>query len=93
MKVKYGVDDPVIDEDGNKIWLNEYCLLHRLDGPAVERTDGYKAWYVNGGRHRLDGPAIEFAEGGKHWYIEGKKYTEEEFLSYTALLRFIKKET
>ena len=22
--------------------------LHRLDGPAIEYTDGYKEWYVNG---------------------------------------------
>ena len=22
--------------------------LHRLDGPAIEFADGYKAWYVNG---------------------------------------------
>jgi len=21
---------------------------HRVDGPAVEYTDGYKAWYLNG---------------------------------------------
>jgi hypothetical protein len=49
-------------------WRNENGQLHRLDGPAVEMADGYKAWYQNGQRHRLDGPAIEMADGDKHWY-------------------------
>jgi len=44
-------------------------ILHRLDGPAIERADGYKVWYVNGKRHRLDGPAVEYADGYKGWYV------------------------
>ena len=44
-------------------------ILHRLDGPAVEWSDGTKEWYVNGKCHRLDGPAIERADGKKSWYI------------------------
>ena len=33
--------------DGYKVWCqnNE---LHREDGPAVEWTNGYKEWYING---------------------------------------------
>ena len=44
-------------------------IFHRIDGPAIELSDGYKAWYVNGKRHRLDGPAIEYANGTKAWYV------------------------
>ena len=51
-------------------WLNNE--RHRIDGPAIERTDGYKAWYQNGERHRTDGPAIECTDGHKEWYQNGK---------------------
>ena len=33
--------------------------LHREDGPAFERSDGYRAWYRNGQLHREDVPAAE----------------------------------
>ena len=40
-----------IDEYGNKRWyLNDE--LHRIDGPAIEFANGYKAWYFNGLYHR-----------------------------------------
>ena len=29
-------------------YRNSEGQLHREDGPAVERTDGYKSWYLNG---------------------------------------------
>ena len=45
---------------------------HRLDGPAIEYSDGTKHWYVEGKWHRIDGPAIEFSNGEKRWYAEGK---------------------
>ena len=51
--------------------------LHRLDGPAVEYPDGYKAWYLNGERHREDGPAIEGCDGSKEWWLNGKQYYTE----------------
>ena len=55
------------------IWRNpETKEFHRLDGPALELSDGTKYWYVEGKRHRLDGPAIEFSNGTKYWYVEGK---------------------
>jgi len=61
----------IIDSNGDKRWfLNG--LLHRVDGPAIECTDGYKYWYLNGKRHREDGPAIECANGNKFWYLNGK---------------------
>jgi hypothetical protein len=35
-------------EEGHKFHYNETGLLHRLDGPAVEYSDGDLEWWVNG---------------------------------------------
>ena len=66
-------------EERNGIFIFEHrtCyysngLLHRLDGPAVVRSNGSKEWYKEGKLHRLDGPACEFFDGTKYWYFEGK---------------------
>jgi hypothetical protein len=64
-------------------WRNSDGKLHRKDGPAIERADGTKAWYVNGKYHREDGPAIEYADGTKFWYVDGKLLTQEQFLART----------
>jgi len=78
-------NQPICETDlfGNKSWyLNDpiintnvvkYYQLHREDGPAIERFDGYKAWYFHDQRHRLDGPAMEFPSGEKYWYYHGKQ--------------------
>ena len=58
--------------------------LHREDGPAIERLDGYKEWFLNNNLHREDGPAIEYADGDKSWYLKGKKVTEEEHKKLTS---------
>ena len=39
-------------------YYDENDELHRIDGPAVEYTNGSKYWFVEGKYHRLDGPAI-----------------------------------
>jgi len=65
--------NPEIALDGTKYWHNSQGEVHREDGPAVEESDGYKAWYINGEPHREDGPAIECADGRKYWYINGKR--------------------
>ena len=54
-------------------------VLHREDGPAVERADGdrTKAWYIDGKHHRTDGPAVEYADGGKEWWVDGKQHRED----------------
>ncbi len=33
--------------DGHKYWLQN-GRYHRIDGPAVERANGDKKWYING---------------------------------------------
>lgn len=53
--------------------------LHREDGPAIEKTNGFKAWYKNGLGHREDGPAEIYPNGTEKWWIEDEYYTEEEF--------------
>lgn len=75
-----------INELGDKFYYKdrEMKILHRLDGPAVELSNGIKFWYVNGEAHRLDGPAVEYPNGCKSWYINGEKLSEEEFRWWTA---------
>ena len=53
-------------------WFNMEGVLHRIDGPAVEGSDGNKSWWVNGKLHRVDGPAVESPDGSKSWWVKGK---------------------
>jgi hypothetical protein len=68
-----------INEFGTKRYYKdkEMTIFHREDGPAIEYTDGYKGWYLNGKRHRVDGPAIEYPDGVKEWYLNGKRHCED----------------
>ena len=66
------MSNPTIDKSGNKFWRVN-GLLHRLDGPALEWSNGYKEWHVNGLYHRLDGPAIESQNGNKFWYVNDER--------------------
>ena len=61
-------------ENGNKVWRNEQNMVHRLDGPAIERADGSKYWYQKDQLHRLDGPAVEYTDGSKIWYQNGQRH-------------------
>ena len=75
-----------IDKNGGKFYYKdkEMMIRHREDGPAIEDSDGYKAWFLNGKRHREDGPAVEYPEGFKAWFLNNRRYTEEEFKKRTA---------
>jgi len=46
---KHAFTGIVVYHSGNKTW---FCnsLIHRIDGPAIEDTDGTKLWYVHGKR-------------------------------------------
>ena len=72
----------IVDEYKTVRWYDNKNQLHRLEGPAIEHANGYKAWFVEGKLHRLDGPAIEYANGDKEWYVEDKELTEEEFKAH-----------
>ena len=52
-------------------------MLHRANGPAVVRSNGTKAWWVNGLRHREDGPAGLYADGSVQWYKHGELHRED----------------
>ena len=61
-----------VDSQGTVRWHDlKTDKFHRVDGPAVEYTDGTKSWHLNGKLHRVDGPAIEFSNGGREWYLNG----------------------
>lgn len=76
---------------GGIAWYNKKDQLHRLDGPAVEYTDGSKVWYVEHKLHRLDGPAAEYASGDKYWFYEDELIecnSQEEFERLIKLKAF-----
>jgi hypothetical protein len=77
-----------IDEYGNKCYYKDrkMTILHRLDGPAVEWSNGDKVWWVNGKKHRLDGPAVEGegVDGIKSWYVDGEYLNERRFNALSA---------
>jgi hypothetical protein len=54
----------------------EMNIRHREDGPAIERADGSKEWYLNDQLHREDGHAIEYADGSKYWFLNDKEVSE-----------------
>jgi hypothetical protein len=86
-------------ENYNRVKRSKYEIryylnkkLHRLDGPAYERTDGTKEWWQNGKKHRLDGHAYEEPGGYKEWYYEGKHIlcdSQEEFERIIKLKLFL----
>ena len=81
----------VIECDGSIVYRLKDYGYHRIDGPAFENPDGYKAWWLYGKRHRLDGPAIEHADGSYSWYYHGKRIdctTQEEFEHLLKLKAF-----
>src|SRR3989304_1681254 len=55
-----------------KISINKNGQLYCTDGPAIERIDGTKEWYLNDQLHRTDGPAVECLNGTKKWYLNGQ---------------------
>ena len=63
-----------ITEFGTICYYNADGQEHRLDGPAVEYSNGDKIWYINGKVHREDEPAIIFASGTKKWFSYGRKH-------------------
>jgi len=56
------MSNPITTVSGTKIWYVN-GLYHRIDGPAVEYTNGDKEWYVNG--EELHGPLDLLEHGAK----------------------------
>jgi len=67
-----------INDCGDKRYYKwDTCKLHNPYGPAIERANGNKVWYLNDKRHRKDGPAFECTNGDKEWYVNGKRHRED----------------
>ena len=81
MGVPVGDTDLIREVDcfGTVRYFDGDGLLHREDGPAVERSNGTREWWIDGYPHREDGPAIEWADGYREWYLDGKQLSEDEF--------------
>ena len=47
------------------------------DGPAIEKSNGTKRWYLNGKQHRKYGPAVEEDDGTKQWWLNGELHRED----------------
>ena len=61
-----------VDTDGTAYYYNKQGQLHRVYGPAVEYSDGSRAWWQNGRLHRIDSPAVMHGNGGRHeWWQNG----------------------
>ena len=57
-------------------YFDQEGKYHREGGPAIERANGTKEWFLNGKHHREDGPAIELSNGHKEWYLNGELHRE-----------------
>ena len=81
-----------IDQDGTIRYYNENNEFHREDGPAIEFTNGYKAWYKNGFLHKEDGHAIEYSNGNKEYWYNNVRHpeikTDEELIRFIKLMVF-----
>jgi hypothetical protein len=74
---KYRVE---VDKYGTVRWFKyDTSILHRAEGPAVERKNGMVEYRVNGSLHRENGPAIIREDGSEMYYICGKYLTAKEF--------------
>ena len=62
-----------VEEAGNGRRWYEGGLLHRADGPAVERSTR-EEWYFRGELHRLGGPAVVVCDGTREWWEGGRRH-------------------
>jgi hypothetical protein len=68
-----------VDEHGAIRYENEDGQYHREDGPAIEWSNGYKAWLINGQYHREDGPARIWPDGTERYYLNNKWRSKEDW--------------
>ena len=64
-------------ESGISEWRTPGGELHRVDGPAIIRPDGYEAWIIHDQYHRLDGPARTLADGTLEWWQHGERHRDD----------------
>jgi hypothetical protein len=56
----------ITNSRGDKFWYQK-DLLHRIDGPAVERADGTRTWYIEDQEYDFDDwlEQVDFTEPQK----------------------------
>ena len=57
-------------------------ILHRVNAPSVEFSNGDRFWHRYGHLHREDGPAVSWHNGDTYWFMHGFRI---EFLSREQL--------
>jgi len=63
-----------------QMWLDDFHLLDRENGPALIYPDGTEQWWKSGMLHRLDGPAVRerwyhdssSCSMTQEWFVKGK---------------------
>jgi hypothetical protein len=68
-----------VSKHGSICYENEDGQYHREDGPAIEWSNGYKAWVINGQYHREDGPARIWPDGTERYYLNNKWRSKEDW--------------
>jgi len=66
------VPDGVYYIAGEKVYIKK-GKKDRLNGPAVERKNGYKAWYHDGVLDRKGKPAVIHPDGREEYWEKGKR--------------------
>lgn len=63
-----------VKTSGEIVWYKDKDLktIGRLDGPAIENTNGYQAYVVDGKFHRLGGPAQIWDENNYNYFEDDK---------------------
>ena len=73
-------DGPAIEgfnfDKYDKFYYDSDRQIHRVNGPAIERKNGTREWFINGKRHRENGPTVQYSNGYKAWYLNGKFHRE-----------------
>jgi hypothetical protein len=89
MKKPHVLDYPLpkleIDAMGTKRWWVN-GQLHRIDGPAIEYSNGDKSYYQYGVLHREDGPAIDW-ESSTEWHYKGKYIPVDNLKEFQSFIR------
>lgn len=52
-------------------------ILHREDGPAMIRADGFTAWYLFDKLHRVGGPAVTNPDGSYEYFVHSERHRED----------------
>lgn len=75
MTMLHREDGPALENivNGTFTWYY-YGMVHRINGPAIEWSDGSEEWYQNGKRHRLDGPAMIHTDGSTEWWVDDNRH-------------------